>query len=187
MDYQEAVDYLYSLQMHKIKLGLEAMRGFLDRVGSPEQGLRCVHVAGTNGKGSVSATLVAILGRAGYRAGLYTSPHLSDVRERFRLGDRFIDRESFARLATRIREVLGPEQITFFDVLHRPGPAVVRRERGRRRRPRDRDGGRLDATNVVTPLVSIITSISMDHEAYLGTNLTEVAGERPASSRSGCR
>ena len=185
MDYQEAVDYLYSLQMHKIKLGLEAMRRFLDQVGSPEQGLRCVHVAGTNGKGSVSATLVAILGRAGYQAGLYTSPHLSDVRERFRLGDRYIDRETFARLATRIRKVLGPEQITFFEFCtalallwfaERQVDVVVL-ETGM--------GGRLDATNVVTPLVSIITSISMDHEAYLGNNLTEVAGEKAGIIKAG--
>lgn len=185
MDYQEALSYLESLQMHKIKLGLDAMRDFLDRVGSPEKGLRFVHVAGTNGKGSVSATLFSIAKQAGYRVGLYTSPHLSDVRERFRLGDRFIAKDEFARLATRIRGILEPERITYFEF----GTALallwfaecdvdlVILEVGM--------GGRLDATNVVTPLVSIITSISMDHEAYLGTTLTEVATEKAGIVKPG--
>jgi dihydrofolate synthase/folylpolyglutamate synthase len=185
MEYLEALSYLDSLQMHKIKLGLEAMRGFLDRVGSPEKGLRFVHVAGTNGKGSVSATLFSIMKQAGCRVGLYTSPHLSDVRERFRLGDRFISKEEFARLATRIRDILEPERITYFEF----GTALallwfaendvdlVILEVGM--------GGRLDATNVVTPLISVITSISMDHEAYLGTNLTQVAGEKAGIIKPG--
>ena len=185
MEYQEALSYLDSLQMHKIKLGLEAMRGFLDRVGSPEKGLRFVHVAGTNGKGSVSATLFSILKQAGYRVGLYTSPHLSDVRERFRLGDRFISKEEFARLATRIRDILEPDRITYFEF----GTALALLWFAEN----DVDlvvlavgmGGRLDATNVVTPLISVITSISMDHEAYLGTNLTQVAGEKAGIIKPG--
>ena len=178
MNYDEAWAYLDGLQMHKIKLGLESMRDFLDRVGSPEKKLRCVHVAGTNGKGSVSAALTAIAGRAGYRVGMYTSPHLSDVRERFRLDNRFIGKEEFARLATKIRTVLEPERITFFEFctalallwFAETAPDLVVLETGL--------GGRLDATNVVNPLLSVITSISMDHEAYLGSTLTEVAGEK---------
>ncbi len=185
MEYQQALSYLDSLQMHKIKLGLDAMRDFLDRVGSPEKGLRFVHVAGTNGKGSVSATLFSILKQAGCRVGLYTSPHLSDVRERFRLGERFISKDEFARLATRIRDILEPERITYFEF----GTALallwfaecdvdlVILEVGM--------GGRLDATNVVTPLISIITSISMDHEAYLGTTLAQVAGEKAGIIKPG--
>jgi dihydrofolate synthase/folylpolyglutamate synthase len=178
MNYHQALAYLDSLQVHKIKLGLDSMRSFLDRVGSPEKKLRCVHVAGTNGKGSVCATLAAIAGRAGYRVGLYTSPHLSDVRERFRLHDRFITEEEFAGLATRIREVLEPERITYFEfctalallLFAEADLDLVVLETGL--------GGRLDATNVITPLISVITSVSMDHEAYLGTTLTEVAGEK---------
>ena len=178
MNYQETLAYLDGLQVHKIKLGLEAMRDFLDRVGSPEKKLRLIHVAGTNGKGSVSAMLFSILGQAGYRVGLYTSPHLTHVRERFRLNDRFISQDEFARLATTIREVLEPEKITYFEFCTaltllwfaecKLDLAIL--ETGL--------GGRLDATNVITPLVSIITSISMDHEAYLGTTLTAVAGEK---------
>lgn len=178
MNYPEALAYLDGLQVHKIKLGLESMRNFLDRVGSPEKKLRCVHVAGTNGKGSVSATLATIAVRAGYRVGLYTSPHLSDVRERFRINDHFIGKKEFADLATRIREVLEPERITYFEFctalallwFSEADIDLAVLETGL--------GGRLDATNVITPLISVVTSISMDHEAYLGTTLVEVAGEK---------
>jgi len=178
MNYHEALAYLDDLQIHKIKLGLDSMQAFLDRVGSPEKSLRFVHVAGTNGKGSVSATLFTILAKAGYRVGLYTSPHLSDVRERFRIGDRFISQEEFSSLATRIRTILEPEKITYFEFctalallwFAESDLDLAIMETGL--------GGRLDATNVITPLVSIITSISMDHEAYLGTTLSAVAGEK---------
>ena len=178
MNYQEAHTYLDSLQFHKIKLGLDSMRSFLARVGNPEQQLRYVHVAGTNGKGSVSVTLLTLLTRAGYRVGLYTSPHLSSVRERFRINDEFISREKFAELATRIKGVLGAEKITYFEFatalallwFAESGLDLVILETGL--------GGRLDATNVVVPLVSVITNVTMDHEAYLGTTVAAVAAEK---------
>jgi dihydrofolate synthase / folylpolyglutamate synthase len=178
MNYHDARAYLDGLQMHKIKLGLEPMRDFLDRVGSPDKKLRFIHVAGTNGKGSVSATLTAILHRAGYRVGLYTSPHLSDVRERFRIGDRYISQEEFCRIATRIREVLEPEMITYFEFCTALALLWFAESELDLAILETGMGGRLDATNVITPLMSIITSISMDHEAYLGTTLTAVAGEK---------
>lgn len=176
--YQQAVDYLNNLQMHKIKLGLEAMNSFLARIGQPEKKLKIVHVAGTNGKGSVSASLLNILQLGGYRVGLYTSPHLSSVRERFRINDQFISEEEFAATAERIMEVLGEDTITYFEFttalaflwFAESDLDLVILETGL--------GGRLDATNVSSPLMSIITSISMDHEAYLGNSLTEVAGEK---------
>ncbi len=178
MNYQEAHTYLESLQFHKIKLGLESMRTFLARVGHPEQQLRYVHVAGTNGKGSVSVTLLTLLARAGYRVGLYTSPHLSSVRERFRINDEFISRDKFAELATRVKGVLGAEKITYFEFttalallwFAESGLDLVILETGL--------GGRLDATNVVVPLVSVITNVTMDHEAYLGTTVAAVAAEK---------
>lgn len=167
-----------SLQFHKIKLGLDAMRSFMARVNNPEQKLKTVHVAGTNGKGSVSVTLLTLLSEAGYRVGLYTSPHLSSVRERFRVGDTFISEESFARIATTIRNVLGEEKITYFEFttaiaflwFAEENVDLVILETGL--------GGRLDATNIITPLVSVITNVSMDHEAYLGNTISAVAGEK---------
>ena len=178
MTYQEVQDHLDKLQMHKIKLGLDAMRSFLDKVGRPEQRLNCIHIAGTNGKGSVCAALAEVLGRCGYRVGVYTSPHLSSVRERFRVGDKYISREAFAAIGSRICEVLGEDKITYFEFttalgllwFEQSGVDLVLLETGL--------GGRLDATNIVTPLVSVITSISMDHELYLGDSLVAVAGEK---------
>jgi dihydrofolate synthase / folylpolyglutamate synthase len=185
MNYQQAWDYLDSLQFHKIKLGLDAMRTFMARVNNPEQQLETVHVAGTNGKGSVCVTLLTLLSRAGYRVGLYTSPHLSSVRERFRIGDSYISEEKFAKLATRIHEVLGDEKITYFEFttalaflwFAEEDLDLVILETGL--------GGRLDATNIVTPLVSVITNISMDHEAYLGNTIAAVAGEKAGIIKPG--
>ena len=178
MNYQQAWDYLDSLQFHKIKLGLDAMRSFMAKVNNPHQRLQTVHVAGTNGKGSVSVTLLTLLTKARYRVGLYTSPHLSSVRERFRIGNSFISEATFARIATQIREVLGEEKITYFEFttaiafmwFAEEELDLVVLETGL--------GGRLDATNIVDPLVSVITNISMDHEAYLGNTISAVAGEK---------
>ncbi|OQX14145.1 MAG: hypothetical protein BWK76_15150 [Desulfobulbaceae bacterium A2] len=178
MDYDQACEYLDGLQFFKIKLGLESMADLLGRLGHPEQGLRFLHVAGTNGKGSVAAALTSLLGAAGLRVGLYTSPHLSSVRERFRVGQEYIPPQEFAREASRIRTVLGAGPITYFEFTtalallwfaSRQVDMVVL-EVGL--------GGRLDATNVITPLVSIITNVGMDHEQYLGHSLGEIAVEK---------
>jgi len=178
MNYQQAWDYLDSLQFHKIKLGLDAMRLFMARVHHPEQQLKTVHVAGTNGKGSVSVTLLTLLTGAGYRVGLYTSPHLSSVRERFRIGNTYISEETFARIATQIREVLGEEKITYFEFTTAIAFLWFAEEKLDLVVLETGLGGRLDATNIITPLVSIITNISMDHEAYLGNTISAVAAEK---------
>lgn len=176
--YEEACRYLDDLQMHKIKLGLEAMRSTLAALGSPEEKCPMVHVAGTNGKGSVCSMLRSVMSAAGYKTGLYTSPHLSSVRERFRIDDRYISEEDFTRLMETIRQTLAGRQITYFECtttlaflwFAENGCDLVILETGL--------GGRLDATNVVTPLLSIITTISLDHEQYLGTSVEEVAFEK---------
>lgn len=185
MDFLEATSYLNSLQLHKIKLGLDAMESFLEKVERPDKQLRFVHVAGTNGKGSVSVNIVSVLKSAGYHVGLFTSPHLSSVRERFRINDRYISEEDFSILATKVRDVLGEDMITYFEFttaiallwFARSNVDIVVLETGL--------GGRLDATNVVTPLVSIITNISMDHEAYLGNNLQSIAFEKAGIIKPG--
>lgn len=178
MDYQQAWAYLDNLQFFKIKLGLDSMAGFLAKVGNPQEKLSCIHVGGTNGKGSVSMNLLTLLTGAGYKVGLYTSPHLSSVRERFRINDDYISEEDFAAVASRIATVLGENQITYFEFttalaliwFAEQDVDLVILEVGL--------GGRLDATNVVRPLVSVITNVSMDHEAYLGTTLAEVSFEK---------
>jgi dihydrofolate synthase/folylpolyglutamate synthase len=185
MNYQEAWAFLDNLQFFKIKLGLESMSQFLDSVGNPHRGVRFVHVAGTNGKGSVSTTLRTILTRAGYKVGLYTSPHLSCVRERFRIDDRFISEEAFARQASAIRAALGDRQITYFEFATALALLWFAEEQVDVAILEVGMGGRLDATNVVTPLVSVITNVSMDHEQYLGNTLAAVAFEKAGVIKPG--
>ncbi len=185
MDYQQAWDFLDSLQFFKIKLGLDSMNRFLADLGNPHRQVRFVHIGGTNGKGSTGAALLSLLTTAGLRVGFYSSPHLSSVRERFRLGRSLIPEADFARHATAIRDVLNGRQITYFEFTttlallwfaeQQVDPAIL--EVGM--------GGRLDATNVVTPLVTVITNVSMDHEQYLGTTLTAVAGEKAGIIKPG--
>lgn len=178
MNYAAAWKFLDNLQFFKIKLGLDSMTLFMKRLGRPQSSLSCIHIAGTNGKGSVAATLLAILSKAGYKVGVYTSPHLTSVRERFRVNSNFISQDDFARHSNRIIDVLGSDQITYFEFttalaflwFAEQQVDFVLLEVGM--------GGRLDATNIVTPLVSIITNIAMDHEAYLGTTLAEIATEK---------
>lgn len=173
------------MQMHKIKLGLDAMRLTLAEVGSPEQACPAVHVAGTNGKGSVCSMLRSVATQAGYRAGLYTSPHLDSVRERFRIDERYISKEDFTRLMEIIRVSLGTRKITYFECtttlaflwFAENDCDLVLLETGM--------GGRLDATNVITPLLSIITTISLDHEQYLGDTIEQVAFEKAGIVKPG--
>jgi dihydrofolate synthase/folylpolyglutamate synthase len=185
MDYQEAWSYLDDLQFFKIKLRLDSMFEFLDSIGHPQDSLKFVHVGGTNGKGSVSVNLLTIMSKADYKVGLYTSPHLSSVRERFRINDNYISEEDFARHATTIRDTLGEKQITYFEFTTalallwfvEQGVDIAIMEVGL--------GGRLDATNVITPLVSVITNVSMDHEVHLGKTLGDIAYEKAGIVKPG--
>jgi dihydrofolate synthase / folylpolyglutamate synthase len=185
MNYQDAWSFLDRLQFFKIKLGLVSMNLFLETLNNPHHAVPFIHIAGTNGKGSVAATLHAILSAAGYRVGLYTSPHLSSVRERFRINEDFIPEEDFARQAGRIVDILNGRQITYFEFAtalamlwfadRRVDLAIL--EVGL--------GGRLDATNVVTPMVSVITNVSMDHEQYLGSTIRQIAAEKAGIIKPG--
>jgi dihydrofolate synthase/folylpolyglutamate synthase len=185
MNYREAWTFLDNLQFFKIKLGLDSMAMFLKELGNPEKDLKFVHIAGTNGKGSVAVTLLTLLAKAGYRVGLYTSPHLSSVRERFRINSDFISEEEFAGEATRIREILNGRQITYFEFTTALAMLWFARQKVDLAILEVGLGGRLDATNVITPLVGVITNVSMDHEAYLGNTLIEVAGEKAGIIKEG--
>lgn len=191
MTYREAVAWLYGLQLHGIRLGLAQMRRIctelgiaLDRSGP---GHAFIHVAGTNGKGSVCAMLDSVCREAGLRTGLYTSPHLVTFRERIRLDGEMIPEEAVARGLERIRSITESWEHpqTFFEVttalaldwFQTQGAEVVVLETGL--------GGRLDATNVVTPVVSILTPIGLDHQRYLGETLAEIAGEKCGIIKTG--
>jgi dihydrofolate synthase/folylpolyglutamate synthase len=185
MNYQEAWEFLDQLQFFKIKLGLDSMNQFLERLGNPHQDLKCIHVGGTNGKGSVGATLCSLLTAADYKIGFYTSPHLSSVRERFKIGNTYISKEDFARLIKKIHDVLDGGQITYFECTTTLALLWFAEQKVDCAILEVGMGGRLDATNVVTPLISLITNVSMDHEQYLGNTLAEVSTEKAGIIKQG--
>ena len=180
MNYSSVIEYLYGLQKHGIKLGLETMRLLLERVGNPHASLRVLHIGGTNGKGSTAAMAAAMLHCAGRRVGLYTSPHLVEFRERIRVNGGMITEDHVGALITRLRAVTKDDlQPTFFEMttamalLHfaESEVDVAVLEVGL--------GGRFDATNVIDqPLATAITTIGMDHQEYLGNTEGAIAFEK---------
>lgn len=185
LSYEDAWSFLDQLQFFKIKLGLDAMMTFMEPLGNPHLKFPCIHIGGTNGKGSVGSTLLSILTAAGYKVGFYTSPHLSSVRERFRIGNTFISEKDFALHAEQIINILDERQITYFEFattlamlwFAESNIDLVILEVGL--------GGRLDATNIVTPLASVITNVSMDHELHLGNTIVQVATEKAGIIKPG--
>ncbi len=185
MSYRQAGEFLDQLQFFKIKLGLDSMNRFLKQLDNPHHNLPCIHIGGTNGKGSVGATLCSILESAGYKTGFYTSPHLSSVRERFRINNDYISKQDFARLISSIVDVLNGSQITYFECTTTLALLWFAEQKVDFAIMEVGMGGRLDATNVITPLLSIITNVTMDHEQYLGDTLAQVAMEKAGIIKTG--
>lgn len=187
MNSAEALSWLYESQTFGVKLGLDTARSLFASLGHPEQRLKFLHVAGTNGKGSTCAMMDAILRAAGRRSALYTSPHLVDFRERVRVDGEMISPEAVAEGLTVLRDaVQGWDQPpSFFEIttalaawwFARAGAEVVVWETGM--------GGRLDATNVVKPAVTAITPIGLDHQAWLGDSLAAIAREKAGIFKAG--
>jgi dihydrofolate synthase/folylpolyglutamate synthase len=189
VQYPDSVEYLYALgnEIKAAKFGLENIVEALGALGNPQDSLRIVHVAGTNGKGSTCAMIEAAARAAGLRTGLYTSPHLIEPTERIVIEGRPVTREQFAGAFARVHEVgLRMEtHPTYFETVtamafllsgHAVELAVV--EVGL--------GGRLDATNVVQPAVCAITPVDFDHEVFLGSSLRQIAGEKAGILRLPC-
>ncbi len=180
MNYREALAWLYSLQRFGIKLGLENIRRLIDELHVDLAGARVIHVAGTNGKGSVCAMIDSICRAQKYRTGLFTSPHLVTFRERIRVNGEMISEEAVAPALTKIRDLIAAWEPhpTFFEIatalaLQHFATAkvdIVILETGM--------GGRLDATNVVQSTVAVITPIDFDHEKWLGDSLVKIATEK---------
>jgi dihydrofolate synthase / folylpolyglutamate synthase len=178
--YKDALAWLYGTQRFGIKLGLENIQRLLRELDVPANGQRVVHVAGTNGKGSVCAMIDAVCRAQGYRTGLFTSPHLVTYRERIQVNGEMIAEEKVAEGLTTIRKLISDWEPhpTFFEIttalglIHfkECGCEVVALETGL--------GGRLDATNAIEPVVSVITPIGYDHQSWLGSSLEEIAGEK---------
>lgn len=192
MDYRRAVDWMCSTlpMFQKVgsaayRPGLENTEYLMDYLGHPERGLRCIHVAGTNGKGSTSSMLASVLMEAGYRTGLYTSPHLIDFRERMRVDGEMIPKEFVADFVERHLDFFTAHSFSFFEMttamafcwFRACGVDVAVVETGL--------GGRLDSTNVVMPDLSVITNIALDHTAILGDTRVQIAGEKAGIIKPG--
>ncbi len=177
------LDWLYNLKWFGIRPGLKRIEEAMNKLGNPQKKLKIIHVAGTNGKGSVCAMLNSILQKAGYRVGMYTSPHLIDFRERFRINDKKISKYDVFRIVNKIKET-GVE-LTFFEFttaiafqyFYDKGVDHAIIEVGM--------GGRFDATNIVKPVASIITTISLDHVEWLGDSVDKIAFEKAGVVKEG--
>ena len=192
MDYDRTLAYLYARLPMFSRIGKAAYKADLDNTHAlmrmldhPEAGLKCVHVAGTNGKGSTSHMLASVLQEAGYRTGLYTSPHLKDFRERIRINGEMIPQEAVVAFVEKYQGHFEPIAPSFFewtvalafDWFREQKTDIAVIETGL--------GGRLDSTNVVTPEVSVITNIGWDHADLLGGTLEAIAGEKAGIIKPG--
>ncbi len=183
-DYADALAFLFP-RTTTIKFGLDTTRALLTELGDPHRLIPAVHVAGTNGKGSVATLVAAALGAAGWTVGLYTSPHLVSFRERILVDDVPISEAAVAMWTARLRPLMVARDATFFEAtttialadFAARGAEIAVVEVGL--------GGRLDSTNVVEPVVSVITKIARDHMKYLGETLEEIAAEKAGIAKPG--
>ncbi len=186
MSYQKSTTYLFGLQKFGIKLGLTNITNLLAILGNPHKEIPCIHVAGTNGKGSTSAVLSSILSKAGYKVGLYTSPHLASFTERIRINNRKIRKNDVRRLTELLRNKAEHiESITFFEIVTAMALLYFKEQQVDLSILEVGMGGRLDATNIVSPLISIITNISKEHEYYLGNTIMKIANEKAGIIKKG--
>lgn len=178
MDYRESLDYLYGLQRFGIKLGLDNIRQILGRLHHPDQAYPIVHVAGSNGKGSVCAGLSSILIQAGRRTGLYSSPHLHSFTERIRIDGQAISETEAVDLIESVRAVCDGIPVTFFEFTTAMALLHFQRQEVEAAILEVGMGGRLDATNAVQPRATVITPVCLDHSEHLGTDLASIAAEK---------
>ena len=184
LGYAEALEFLFP-RTTVIKFGLGTTRALLATLGNPHELMPCIHIGGTNGKGSVATLIAAALSAAGWRVGLYTSPHLVSFRERIRVDGVRVSEAAVAMWTARLMPVVEERQATFFEAttamafadFAARGAEIAVVEVGL--------GGRLDSTNVIRPLVSAVTRIEMDHMKYLGDTLEDIAREKAGIAKPG--
>ena len=189
MNYSEAIQFLYGLQLFGANFGLETTRRLAALVGNPQDQLRFIHVAGTNGKGSTCAMLEGIYRAAGLRVGLFTSPHLVSFRERIQVNRQLISENDIVRLAAQIQPLLGQfpadHPPTMFEVVTVMAQKCFAEQKCDLVIWETGLGGRLDASNIVTPLASVITNIGLDHQQWLGDTLGKIAAEKAGIIKPG--
>lgn len=192
LNYKEAVDYIEEIPKFTAKNPLDHTRELLKRMGDPQNRMKVIHVAGTNGKGSVCAYLDAMLRKGGYRVGLFTSPHLVKINERFRINGKMVSDQVFLDAFRRVMAVVeqakaqGLDHPSYFETLFLMGVLIFADARVDYLILETGLGGRLDATNTVEkPLACIITSISLDHVEYLGNTISSIASEKAGIIKPG--
>ncbi len=192
MDYKETVDYLFSQLPMFQRVGAAAYKADLSNtialcnlMGNPQNTFRSIHIAGTNGKGSVSSTLASVFATCGYKTGLFTSPHLKDYRERMRINGLMIPEEFVVRFVEKYRKEAADLKPSFFEFTCAMAFAWFAEEKVDMAILEVGMGGRLDSTNVVTPEISVITSIGLDHQQFLGNTLEEIAAEKGGIIKEG--
>lgn len=179
MTYVQALRYLYNLERFGIKLGLENIKKVLRSLDNPQNKLKVIHIAGTNGKGSTAAFIASILREAGYKVGLYTSPHLVDFRERIQVNGKYVAKGEVVRLGNSIRSVLKGECLTYFEFATTMAFLYFKQQKVEFAVVEVGMGGRLDATNIIKKnLVSVITNIDLEHTQYLGRDLKKITFEK---------
>jgi len=189
MTYADAIRFLYDLQLFGLKFGLENTFKLAALAGHPHERLRFIHVAGTNGKGSTCAMLESIYRAAGLKVGLFTSPHLVSFRERIEVNRQLISEADVVRLVSEMREFMRPMSAdhhpTFFEVVAVMALRYFEEQRCDLVIWETGMGGRLDATNIVTPLASVITNIQFDHQQWLGDTHARIAAEKAGIIKPG--
>jgi len=192
MTFPEVIDYLYSrLPMFQnqggraYKPGLSGIKAFCDHLGNPQERFKSIHVGGTNGKGSTSHMLASVLQAAGYRVGLYTSPHLKSFTERIRINGQEVDQSFVAEFITENKEYIEKHKPSFFEVTAAMAFEYFTKQEIDIAVVEVGMGGRLDSTNIIMPEVSVITNIGWDHTQYLGDTLPLIAGEKAGIIKPG--
>jgi dihydrofolate synthase/folylpolyglutamate synthase len=186
LSYSDALEYLYGLQQYGIKFGLSKTSNLMKGFGNPHRGRKYIHIGGTNGKGSVAAMVESILMESGLKVGFYSSPHLVRFPERFRINRKEIGHEEVAGITGELRRLIDPAHPpTFFEVTTAMALVYFARENCDVSIMEVGMGGRLDATNIIRPLVSVITNISLDHQFFLGPRLLDIAGEKAGIIKRG--
>ena len=177
--YSNILKSMYSLRRFGIKLGLSTIRRILKGLGNPQDNFSCIHVAGTNGKGSVASALASILNASGYKTGLYTSPHLVRFNERITVRNRPVSNDNVVESYKAVKRVhYGNREPTFFEFTTAMAFYEFNRQKVDWAVIETGMGGRLDATNIIKPAISIITNISVEHREYLGNTIAQIAGEK---------
>lgn len=189
--YQEIVDYILSIPKFAAKTGTDNLTEFMNQMGNPHNNYKSIHVAGTNGKGSVSTFMKELLINSGYRVGVFTSPHLINITERMSIDRNDITREDFISIFKQIKKLIdkrnkeGKSHPSFFEVVFLMAAVWFSEQKVDYAIFETGMGGRFDATNIIMPEVSIITSIGLDHTKYLGDSISEIAYEKAGIIKTG--